>query len=194
MKTPTRAVETFWRFTNKIAYVFLLLVKTPTRAVDGNLVGENTNKGGVSRCGATPLQWCDVDVNLVGDNTNKGCEIKSVFVYEARYIIILQSCHPVPKKSYTVQSCNSFAQEWIERWKIAVIEAGCHAARKARRTMMKAMGLGFKKWFIALWVRGITKQIPPQVLARRGGWSARLVLIRWAQSLLNSCVGFCVSD
>jgi hypothetical protein len=32
VKTPTRAEETFWRFTYKIAYVFLLLVKTPTRA------------------------------------------------------------------------------------------------------------------------------------------------------------------
>jgi hypothetical protein len=32
VKTPTRAAETFWRFTNKIVYVFLLLVKTPTRA------------------------------------------------------------------------------------------------------------------------------------------------------------------
>jgi hypothetical protein len=50
--------------------VFLLLVKTPTRAVDGNLfggislVGENTNKG----CGI-----CLLLISLVGENTNKGC-------------------------------------------------------------------------------------------------------------------------
>jgi hypothetical protein len=50
--------------------VFFLLVKTPTRAVGGNLfggnclVGENTNKG----CGI-----CLLLISLVGENTNKGC-------------------------------------------------------------------------------------------------------------------------
>jgi hypothetical protein len=49
--------------------VIVLLVKTLTRAVDGNLfggislVGENTNKG----CGKSST-YC-----LVGENTNKGC-------------------------------------------------------------------------------------------------------------------------
>jgi hypothetical protein len=82
--------------------VFFLLVKTPTRAVDGNLfggiflVGENTNKG----CGnllaihqqglwtgtclavfvllvKTPTRAVDGNlfggIFLVGENTNKGC-------------------------------------------------------------------------------------------------------------------------
>jgi hypothetical protein len=46
-------------------------VKTPTRAVDGNLfggiclVGENTNKG----CGRDLFGG----IYLVGENTNKGC-------------------------------------------------------------------------------------------------------------------------
>jgi hypothetical protein len=53
VKTLTRAVEFVY-------YLLVLLVKTPTRAEDGNLFGGNC---------------------LVGENTNKGCGRELVWWY-----------------------------------------------------------------------------------------------------------------
>jgi hypothetical protein len=58
----------------------------PVLAFNVRLGGDNTNKGCGSRCGATPLQWCEVHASLVSDTPTRAV------------VLILnvnaKSCHP----------------------------------------------------------------------------------------------------